>query len=47
MQDRERAAAGESWQETNLVFCHENGSMYTSDGLNWGFSKMARKVGLG
>jgi integrase len=34
MQDREREAAGKSWQETNLVFCHENGEMYTSRALN-------------
>ena len=47
MQDRERAAAGESWQENNLVFCHEDGSMYTSDALNWRFSKMTRKAGIG
>jgi integrase len=45
-QDREREAVGESWQGTNLVFCHEDGSMYTS-ALNWRFSKMTRKVGPG
>jgi integrase len=47
MQDHERAAAGKSWKETNLVFCHEDGSMYTSDALNWRFSKITRKAGLG
>jgi integrase len=47
MQDREREAAGASWQETNLVFCQEDGSMYTSDALNWRFSKMTRKAGIG
>jgi integrase len=47
MQDRERTAAGESWQGTNLVFCHEDGSMYTSDALNWRFSKTTRKAGIG
>ena len=31
MQDREREAAGESWQGTNLVFCHEDGSMCKSE----------------
>ncbi|HEX6525606.1 MAG TPA: site-specific integrase [Streptosporangiaceae bacterium] len=46
-QDRQREAAGESWQGTNLVFCHEDGSMYTSDALNWRFSKTTRKAGLG
>jgi hypothetical protein len=47
MQDRERAASGGSWQETNLVFCHEDGSMYSSDALNWRFGKMTRKAGIG
>jgi hypothetical protein len=47
MQDRERAAAGGSWQETNLVFCHEDGSMCSSDALNWRFGKMTRKAVIG
>jgi integrase len=47
MQDRERAAADGSWQKTNLVFCHEDGSMYSSDALNWRFGKMTRKAGIG
>ena len=47
MQDREREAAGRSWHGTNLVFCHENGSMYTADALNWRFGKMTRKAGIG
>jgi integrase len=47
MQDREREAAGRSWQGTNLVFCHEDGSMYTADALNWRFGKMTRKAGIG
>jgi integrase len=46
-QDRERREAGEAWQETNLVFCHEDGTPYTSDALNWRFSKMTRKAGIG
>jgi hypothetical protein len=46
-QDREREEAGEAWQDNNLVFCHENGTVYTSDGLNWRFSKMTRKAGIG
>jgi integrase len=29
------------------VFCHENGTAYTSDALNWRFSKMTRKSGIG
>ncbi len=47
LQAREREAAGAAWHETNLVFCHEDGSMYTSDALNWRFSKMTRKAGIG
>ena len=31
----------------NLVFCHANGDAYTSDALNWRFSKMTRKAGIG
>jgi integrase len=46
-QDRERREAGEAWHANNLVFCHENGTMYTSDALNWRFSKMTRKAGIG
>ena len=47
LQDRERIAASNSWQGTNLVFFHEDGSMYTSDALNWRFSKMTRKADIG
>lgn len=47
MQDREREAAGRNWQGTNLVFCHEDGSMYTSEALNWRFGKMTKKAGIG
>jgi integrase len=46
-QNRERKEAGEAWQDNNLVFCHENGALYTSDALNWRFSKMTRKAGIG
>ena len=46
-QDREREAAGASWQGTNLVSCHEDGSMYRAKALNWRFGKMTRKVGIG
>jgi integrase len=47
MQAREREEAGKSWQGTNLVFCQEDGSMYTADALNWRFGKMTRKAGIG
>jgi integrase len=43
----ERLAAGEAWQDTNLVFCHEDGREYSSDALNWRFSQMTRRAGIG
>jgi integrase len=46
-QDRERHNAGEAWHANNLVFSHENGDAYTSDALNWRFSMMTRKAGIG
>jgi integrase len=46
-QAHERRAAGEAWHDNNLVFCHENGAPYTSDQLNWRFSKMTRRAGIG
>jgi hypothetical protein len=46
-QDRERQEVGEAWHANNLVFCQENGTAYTSDALNWRFSKMIRKAGIG
>ena len=30
-----------------LVFCHEDGSMYSADALNWRFGKMTGKAGIG
>ena len=47
LQAAERLAAGAAWQDNNLVFCHENGTMYTKDALNWRFSKMTRRAGIG
>jgi integrase len=46
-QAKERRAAGRAWHDNDLVFCHENGAPYTSDQLNWRFSKMTRKAGIG
>jgi integrase len=46
-QAKERQKAGEAWQDNDLVFCHENGAPYTSDQLNWRFSKMTRRAGIG
>jgi integrase len=47
MQDREQRAAEKTWHNLNLVFCHQDGSMYASRGLNWRFSRMTRKAGIG
>ena len=46
-QPEERREAGEAWQDNDLVFCHQNGAPYTSDQLNWRFSKMTRRAGIG
>ena len=46
-QAAERLAAGAAWQDNNVVFCHEDGRMYTSDALNWRFSKMTKRAGIG
>jgi integrase len=46
-QAAERFAAGEAWHDTNLVFCYEDGRQYSSDALNWRFSKMTRRAGIG
>ena len=46
-QANERRAADDAWHDNDLVFCHENGAPYTSDQLNWRFSKMTRKAGIG
>jgi integrase len=46
-QDAERLTAGDAWQDDNLVFCHEDGTMYTRDALNWRFSKVTRRAGIG
>jgi integrase len=46
-QAAERLAAGEAWQDNNLVFCHEDGRMYSSRSLNWRFSKMTKRAGIG
>jgi len=46
-QAAERLAAGTAWHDTNLVFCHEDGRIYTSDAFNWRFSKMTRRAGIG
>jgi integrase len=46
-QARERLAAGAMWEDSNLVFCNEDGRMYSSRALNWRFSKMTKRAGIG
>ncbi|HEY6786994.1 MAG TPA: site-specific integrase, partial [Trebonia sp.] len=46
-QAKEQEAAGAAWHDNNLVFCHENGDPYTSSALNWRFSRMTRRAGIG
>ena len=46
-QAAEQCGAGDTWRQTNLVFCHEDGRPYSRDGLNWRFSKMTRRAGIG
>lgn len=46
-QAAERLAAGETWESNDLVFCHEDGRMYSRDALNWRFGKMTRRAGIG
>jgi integrase len=46
-QARERAHAGAAWHDTGLVFCHANGDAYTASALNWRFSRMTKKAGIG
>jgi integrase len=46
-QARERLAAGAMWEDNNLVFCREDGHLYSSDALNWRFSRMTKRAGIG
>ena len=46
-QAAERLAAGAAWQESNLVFCHEDGRPYSRDALRWRFSQVTRQAGVG
>jgi integrase len=46
-QAEERQAADGAWHDNDLVFCHEDGSPYTRDALNYRFSKMTKRAGIG
>jgi integrase len=43
----ERLAAGERWQDHNLLFCHEDGRPYSRHALNWRFGSVSRRAGIG
>lgn len=43
----ERLAAGELWQDHDLVLCNGDGMMYRRDALNWRFSKVTKRAGTG
>ena len=46
-QAAEQHSAGDAWHQTNLVFCFEDGRPYSRGGLNWRFSKMTKRGGIG
>jgi integrase len=46
-QAEEQEVAGQAWHNLNLVFCHEDGTPYTRDALNYRFSKMTKRAGIG
>jgi integrase len=47
IQAAERLAAGQSWHDNNLVFCHPDGRPYSRDGLNYRFARITRHAGIG
>jgi integrase len=47
LQAAERLAAGTAWQDNNLVFCYEDGRMFSRWALNWRFSKVTQRAGIG
>jgi integrase len=47
MRAKKREQAGTAWHDNDLVFYHENGGPYSSEGLNWQFSRMTRRAGIG
>jgi integrase len=47
LQELEREAAGECWQDHGMVFCHPDGRAYTRHVLRHTYEKVTRRVGLG
>jgi integrase len=46
-QEDERAEAKTLWQDNDLVFCHEDGTLYSRWALNYRFGKMTERAGIG
>ena len=46
-QAAERLKAGALYHETGLVFCYEDGRMFSRWALNWRFSKVTQRAGIG
>ncbi|WP_157247940.1 site-specific integrase [Nonomuraea typhae] len=46
-QAAERLAAGDAWQDNNLVFCHEDGTAFTDTQIRYRFRQITTAAGLG
>jgi integrase len=46
-QAAERLRAGALYHDTGLVFCYEDGQPYSRWALNWRFSQMTKRAGIG
>ena len=46
-QAAERLKAGALYHDTGLVFCYEDGQPYSRWALNWRFSKVTQRAGIG
>jgi site-specific recombinase XerC len=46
-QAAERLKAGALYHDTGLVFCYEDGQPYSRWALNWRFSQMTKRAGIG
>jgi len=46
-QAAERLKVGALYHDTGLVFCYEDGQPYSRWALNWRFSKMTQRAGIG
>jgi hypothetical protein len=46
-QAAERLKVGALYHDTGLVFCYEDGRMFSRWALNWRFSKVTQRAGIG